>query len=133
MKTDLPGASPVDQPVGRPVPERTSDCGLTECQVKPMCERCAYQAGALLKPCPWCWTNGADLLDLWDHFDAGHVAYVHCTHCGADGPIRYSETSADAAIKLARNRWNASMAARGMTPNVALSGGPLGDDGASRP
>lgn len=111
------GAGRLDQPVGRPVPERTSECGLTECRGKPMCERCAYSVGAKLKPCPWCWTDGADLFDLWDRFDAGHVAHVHCTHCGADGPSVYSETSADDAIRQARHRWNSRTMARGKTPN----------------
>lgn len=59
-----------------------------------------------LKPCPWCGTVGHDLFDLWDIFDAGHIAHVHCTRCGADGPSVYSETSADDAIKMARQKWN---------------------------
>ena len=110
--------SPLDGGVGRPVPERASTCGLTECQGKPMCQRCAVQAGAVLKPCPWCWTDGDALFDLWDRFDVGHIAHVHCTHCGADGPSCYSETSADDAIKQARHRWNSRMVARSKTPNV---------------
>lgn len=97
-----------------------SGCGLTECAGKPMCQRCAVAAGAVLKPCPWCWTDGADLFDLWDRFDAGHIAHVHCTHCGADGPSCYSETSADDAIKQARHRWNSRMVAPRKPPNVAL-------------
>jgi hypothetical protein len=96
----------VERGVVRPGSERASDCKLTECAGKPMCQRCAVQSGAVLKPCPWCWTDGADLFDLWDRFDAGHIAHVHCTHCGADGPSCYSETSADDAIKQARHRWN---------------------------
>lgn len=31
---------PVQRPVGRPVPKRASECGLTECRGKPMCGRC---------------------------------------------------------------------------------------------
>ena len=65
-----------------------------------------------LKPCPFCGTEGADrLYDLWNYFDAGHIAYVHCTHCGADGPSEYSEASADQAIKQARGKWNTRAAA----------------------
>ena len=30
----------LDRPVGRPVPERASNCGLTDCRNKPMCVRC---------------------------------------------------------------------------------------------
>ena len=116
--------APVEQGVGRLVPERASACGLTECRGKPMCERCAFTAGLLLKPCPWCWTDGTDLFDLWDRFDAGHIAHVHCTHCGADGPSVYSEQSADHAIRDARHRWNSRMVARLKTPNVGSEAGP---------
>lgn len=31
----------LDRSVGRPVPERASACGLTECRDKPECSRCA--------------------------------------------------------------------------------------------
>lgn len=105
-------------------PERASECGLTECRNKAMCERCALAAGAKLKPCPWCWTEGASLFDLWDSFDAGHVAHVHCTHCGADGPSVYSEQGADSAIKQARHRWNSRMVASSKTPNAELTVAP---------
>lgn len=115
------GAGPVEQPVGRLVPERASGCGLTECQGKPMCERCAIDCGAQLVPCHWCGTDGAGLFDLWDRFDAGHIAHVHCTHCGAYGPSVYSETSADDAIRRARHRWNWPMP-RSKTPNVHAQG-----------
>ena len=108
----------LERGVGRLEPERASACGLTECRGKPMCERCAFTAGVLLKPCPWCWTEGAALFDLWDRFDAGTIAHVHCTHCGADGPSVYSEQSADHAIRDARHRWNSRMVARPKTPNV---------------
>lgn len=64
MNTDLPGASPVDQPVGRPVPERTDACaqgcnGCDECtdyddrDTEPEgCEECAW--GKVLG----CWRCG---------------------------------------------------------------------------
>lgn len=107
--TEVPGGTPVQRPVVRPVPQRASECGLTECRGKPMCTRCAYAAGVQLKPCPWCWHEGEFLLDLWDNFDAGHIAHVHCSHCGADGPSVYSENGADSAIKDARHRWNSRM------------------------
>ncbi len=103
-------------------PERASACGLTECRGKPMCERCALATGATLKPCPWCRTEGAGLFDLWDSFDAGHIAHVHCTHCSADGPSVYSEQGAASAIKQARHRWNSRMVARLKTPNAKLTG-----------
>lgn len=32
---------PVQRPVGRPVPERASTCGLTECRGKPECGLCS--------------------------------------------------------------------------------------------
>ena len=115
--------TPLDCVVGRPVEKRASECGLTECRGKPMCERCAIAAGATLKPCPWCWTDGADLFDLWDRFDGGYIAHIHCTHCGADGPSVYSELSADHAVKQARNRWNARLIARSKTPNVGAKRG----------
>lgn len=35
-----PVAGPLQRPVGRPVPERASACGLTECVGKPECETC---------------------------------------------------------------------------------------------
>lgn len=58
-----------------------------------------------LKPCPFCGTAGERLIDLWDKFDAGHIAHVHCEKCGADGPSIYSEQDADTAIKRARWAW----------------------------
>ncbi len=112
-------ANSVERQVGQRATERASECGPTECQGKPMCDRCAYSVGAKLKPCPWCWTDGADLFDLWDRFDAGHTAHVHCTHCGADGPSTYSETSAGEAIKQARHRWNSRLPASSKPPNAA--------------
>lgn len=77
-----------------------------------------------LKPCPWCWTDGDGLFDLWDRFDAGHIAHVHCTHCGADGPSVYSEISACHAIKQARNRWNSRMVDRREPPNDRIEARP---------
>lgn len=59
-----------------------------------------------LKPCPFCLTEGEKLIELWDRFDAGHIAHIHCEHCGADGPSIYSEQSANAAIMRARFWWN---------------------------
>ena len=60
-----------------------------------------------LKPCPWCLAEGDDrLFELWDRFDAGHIAHIHCTRCGAHGPSIYSEYGADVAIKRARFAWN---------------------------
>jgi Lar family restriction alleviation protein len=58
-------------------------------------------------PCPFCGTRGdSRLLDLWDAFDAGTIAHMHCTKCGADGPSIYSERSPDDAISKARSAWN---------------------------
>ena len=60
-----------------------------------------------LKPCPFCLTEGAKLIELWDLFDAGIVAHIHCEHCGADGPSIYCEVGGvDAALALARSVWN---------------------------
>lgn len=59
-----------------------------------------------LKPCPFCLTEGAKLIELWDTFDAGHIAHIHCGHCGADGPSVYSEMGAEPAIARARSMWN---------------------------
>lgn len=60
-----------------------------------------------LKPCPFCGTHGDNrLFDLWDSFDAGHIAHVHCTNCGADGPSIYGEHDADDVIVKARHAWN---------------------------
>ncbi len=47
MKHDNETAQPaplgqVERGVGRPEPERASECGLTECQGKPMCPRCVH-------------------------------------------------------------------------------------------
>ena len=57
-----------------------------------------------LRPCPFCARK--EPIDLWDRFDAGHIAHLHCEKCGADGPSIYSETSADDAIRRARFAWN---------------------------
>ncbi len=78
-----------------------------------------------LLPCPWCRADGDRLFDLWDRFDAGTVAHVHCTRCGAYGPSVYSEASANDAIRQARGRWNARWAnnkphnAEGEAPTTA--------------
>ena len=79
MTNDRAGASPVERPVGRPVE-------------KP------------LKPCPFCGAQRA--VELWSDFDAGHVAYIHCEGCGADGPSIYGEHGADVATQRARWAWN---------------------------
>ena len=59
-----------------------------------------------LKPCPFCQSCGEKLIELWDHFDDGHIAYVHCTCCGTHGPSVYSEIDAGYACTLARRKWN---------------------------
>lgn len=60
-----------------------------------------------LKPCPFCLTDGDDrLIELWDTFDAGHIAHIHCTHCGAYGPSVYGEMGAAPTIARARSMWN---------------------------
>lgn len=77
-----------------------------------------------LKPCPFCLTDGDDrLIELWDLFDAGHIAHIHCTHCGADGPSVYSEASAEDAVRQARGRWNARPVQGGKMPNAEITGG----------
>lgn len=45
-------------------------------------------------------------MELWDSFDAGHVAHIHCDRCGSFGPSIYSEISAQDAINKARAQWN---------------------------
>lgn len=60
-----------------------------------------------LKPCPFCLTEGEDrLIELCDTFDAGHIAHIHCTHCGANGPSVYGEMGAAPTIARARSMWN---------------------------
>lgn len=59
-----------------------------------------------LKPCPFCLTEGDRLIELWDTFDAGHIAHIHCEHCGADGPSVYGEMGAAATLARARSMWN---------------------------
>jgi hypothetical protein len=82
-----------------------------------------------LKPCPFCLTEGAKLIELWDLFDAGIVAHIHCEHCGADGPSIYSEVGGvDAALFRARSMWN-GRAEYLKTPNV---GGNARREAASR-
>jgi hypothetical protein len=59
-----------------------------------------------LKPCPFCMSDGDRLMELWDNFDAGHIAFVHCTCCGVRGPSVYSENGAGNAVQRARWKWN---------------------------
>jgi hypothetical protein len=61
----------------------------------------------LLKPCPFCLAEGSRLIELWDSFDAGVIAHIHCEHCGADGPSVYGEMGAAGTIMRARAMWNA--------------------------
>lgn len=57
-----------------------------------------------MKPCPFCSANRT--IELWDTFDAGHIAWAYCETCGARGPSRYSEISADTAISEAVAAWD---------------------------
>ena len=57
-----------------------------------------------LKPCPFC--GASRHVELWDAFDSGTIAHVHCEKCGADGPSIYSDYNAETAIKRARWAWN---------------------------
>ena len=72
-----------------------------------------------LKPCPFCLTEGAKLIELWNSFDAGHIAHIHCEHCGADGPSVYGESGAAPTIARARSMWN-GRAVRYEPPNVGV-------------
>ena len=75
-----------------------------------------------LKPCPFCLTEGDErLIELWDTFDAGHIAHIHCTHCGAYGPSVYGEMGAAPTIARARSMWN-GRAEYLKTPNEKLTG-----------
>lgn len=89
-----------------------------------------------LKPCPFCLTEGDErLIELWDTFDAGHIAHIHCTHCGADGPSVYGEMGAAPTIARARSMWN-GRAEYLKTPNVRAKAGhtaPLKLDTETRP
>lgn len=81
-----------------------------------------------LKPCPFCLTDGDErLIELWDTFDAGHIAHIHCTHCGADGPSVYGEMGAAPTIARARSMWN-GRAEYLKTPNAAFSGSGTTDN-----
>ena len=55
------------------------------------------------RPCPFCGEHRA--VELWDLFDAGHIAHLHCEKCGADGPSIYSEKGASDAIRRSRQAW----------------------------
>jgi hypothetical protein len=59
-----------------------------------------------LKPCPFCAADGEWMMDLFDTFDAGHIAYVRCGRCDSAGPSKYSEVSAQDAANEARVMWN---------------------------
>ncbi len=58
-----------------------------------------------LAPCPFGGTDGERLIELWDRFDAGHIAHIHCMKCGAFGPSFYSEAGAQDAIRQAIEGW----------------------------
>ena len=65
-----------------------------------------------LKPCPFCSTSGEErLYELSSRFDGGHIAHIHCTHCGCDGPSKYSGADEHAAIRDAAAAWNRRAAA----------------------
>lgn len=67
-----------------------------------------------MKPCPFCLSTR--VIELWDKFDAGHIAWIYCEKCGARGPSCYSEvcrrgmSSADTAITEARAAWDRRLA-----------------------
>lgn len=58
---------------------------------------------APLKPCPFCFRSAT--VELWDTFDAGHIAYLHCESCGARGPSFYSKRGHEDALRMAREAW----------------------------
>lgn len=59
------------------------------------------------KPCPFCGENRQEcLLELFDWFDAGHIAHIHCHRCMAKGPEIYSEISSQDAIQRSKEAWN---------------------------
>jgi hypothetical protein len=45
------------------------------------------------------------LIDLWNHFDGGEIAHVHCEACGANGPSIYSAQGTETAVRRARFAW----------------------------
>lgn len=69
-----------------------------------------------LKPCPFC--GAKRTVELWDQFDAGHIAYLHCEACGTNGPSVYSDGGAEVALVRARHGWN------GRSVAIAASEGP---------
>ena len=59
-----------------------------------------------LSRCPFCNAGEDRLVDLWNSFDAGHIAHVHCEQCGADGPSIYQESPLSDLLIKARKAWN---------------------------
>jgi Lar family restriction alleviation protein len=61
-----------------------------------------------MKPCPFC--GYLQPIELFDVFDAGHIAHLHCERCGADGPSVYvygmDRASLDEALSRARRAWD---------------------------
>lgn len=60
-----------------------------------------------LSPCPFCGTEGGRLVEVCETIADGHVAHIHCEHCGADGPSVYSQRGPDPTAMRAQARWNA--------------------------
>ena len=60
------------------------------------------------RPCPFCRAVGDEtrLMTLWDTFDDGLIAHVHCSNCGADGPSVYIESKVEDALEAAYRAWN---------------------------
>jgi hypothetical protein len=88
MKHDNETAQPaplgqVARGVGRPAPERASECGLTECQGKPECARCEHMRleGERLAFEAWmaghCWALGA----TWN--GSGYISDREGASCGS--------------------------------------------------
>lgn len=60
-----------------------------------------------LRPCPFCGAGGEHVVfPLWDVFDDGHIACIHCSRCGARGPSEFSDAGASIAVEAAQAAWN---------------------------